>query len=105
MLCFCNREEYVLSPRMELFLQREGIDLLFFQNILDIIERVANDQLIPSPSLNPNLQPRTERVFFYLSDKEKEADYLTKMSRRLQRAVRNVAVEKVTSPASLVEKI
>jgi hypothetical protein len=45
-LCFCNKEEYSISKRIEIFLQREGIDVAFFQNVLDIIERVGSEGLI-----------------------------------------------------------
>jgi hypothetical protein len=66
-LCFCNKEEYAISKRIEIFLQREGIDVVFFQNFLDIIERIIAENLF----MPLELQARSERILFYLSDKEK----------------------------------
>lgn len=100
-LCFCNRDEYELPKRIELFLQREGIEVSFFKNLLDIIERINAGAL----AMPPELQVRTERVLFYLSEKEKEVEYLAKMAKRLQRSVRNIAVEKVGSRQALVASV
>lgn len=100
-LCFCNKDEYELSKRIELFLQKEGIEVCFFKNILDIIERLNAESL----AMPPELQVRTERVLFYLSEKEKEVEYLSKMAKRLQKSVRNIVVEKVHSRQALMANV
>ena len=100
-LCFCNRDEYELSKRIELFLQREGIEVCFFKNVLDIIERLNGESL----AMPAELQVRTEKILFYLSEKEKEVEYLSKMAKRLQKSVRNIVVEKVLSRQALVASV
>lgn len=100
-LCFCNKDEYEVSKRIELFLQREGIEVSFFKNILDIIERLNAESL----AMPQELQVRTERVLFYLSEKEKEVEYLSKMAKRLQKSVRNIVVEKVHSRQALMASV
>lgn len=41
-LCFCNKEEYSLSQRIESFLKKENMEVTLFENILDIIEKINN---------------------------------------------------------------
>lgn len=51
------------------------------------------------------LQPRNERILFYLSDKEKEVDYLSKMAKRLQKTLRNAIVEKINTKDELLNRV
>ena len=73
----------------------------FFKNLLDIIERLNAGSL----SMPAELRLRTERVLFYLSEKEKEVEYLSKMAKRLQKSVRNIVVAKVHSRKELMASV
>lgn len=42
---------------------------------------------------------------FYLSEKEKEVEYLSKMAKRLQKSIRNVVVEKVHNKQALMGNV
>lgn len=51
------------------------------------------------------LQMRTDKILFYLSEKEKEVEYLSKMAKRLQKSIRNIVVEKVHSKQALMASV
>lgn len=104
-LCFCNKDEYSLPKKTELAMQSNSIEVHFFQNMLEIVEKVNGDLLI-SPETEGNvLSSGKERILFYLNEKEKEHNYLVKMGRKMERSIRNLKVVKVYNKADLVDKI
>jgi hypothetical protein len=44
--CFCNKDQYTFSKRTEEAMQSNNIEVHFFQNMLEIIERVKVDLLV-----------------------------------------------------------
>jgi len=60
-------------------LQKYAIEVVLFQNILEIVERLSGEGLC-TPC---GLQIRIEKVLFLLDEKEKEMDYLLKMGKRV----------------------
>ncbi len=86
-------------------MQSNNIEVHFFQNMLEIVEKVNGDLLI-SPETEGNvLSSGKERILFYLNEKEKEHNYLVKMGRKMERSIRNLKVVKVYNKADLVDKI
>jgi hypothetical protein len=81
-------------------MQGSGIEVVLFQNMLEIVERVHRERLCVGATGG-----RCERVLFYLNEKEKEVNYILKMARRIERSVRGVKVQKVFNKGGLMEKI
>ena len=67
--CFCNKDQYEIPMRTQLFLDKHGIRVQLYQNLLDIIDKIKQQELVaPEHCIskrNHNL------VLVYLNEKEK----------------------------------
>ena len=73
-----------------------------FQNMLDIVDKLRNDRLCLPKG---HLKSFTDKVYFYLGEKEKEVNYLLKVAKRLDHSLKEVKVAKVMNKNSLLKKV
>ena len=65
--CFCNKEHYSIPLRSQLIMDKNNIKVHLEQNMLDIVEKLYQQQLVTPPTVNI----RHNMVLLYLNDKEK----------------------------------
>jgi len=45
MICFCNKDQYSLPKKIEIMMQNYNIEVILFQNMLEIIQKINKDKL------------------------------------------------------------
>jgi hypothetical protein len=50
-LCFCNKDQYIFPKKTEVAMQSNNIEVVLFQNMLEVIDKINLDRLISPPGL------------------------------------------------------